>query len=298
MSLERDHTVGRYALRMRVRPGIPDPADTLPRPPLVLANGIGVPLEAFDPFVDALDPAIEVVRFDAPGVGATPTPNLPLPYQVISRALGLALDELGYRRVDMLGISWGGGLAQQFAFQNPRRCRNLVLVATATGSMMIPARPRVLRHMLTPRRHQDPAYARRVAGEIYGGSMRSPDADSPLEATAQGGSSRGLPVPVTRHSGVDEPAVPAADPAADPGAGRVRRSDRPDRQRPDDGAAVAERDAVDLSRRPRRTADAGAGTRPHDRGLLACRRDVGTRTHKLAVTGPTASACVAAPSVG
>lgn len=182
---ERVLTVGRHALRMSVRPG------TGSGPPLVLANGIGVPLEVLTPFVNALDPAIEVIRFDAPGVGGTPTPPVPLPYQVVARRLGQALDELGYGRVDILGISWGGGLAQQFAFQNPRRCRRLVLAATATGSVMVPGKPTVLRHMVTPRRHQDPTYARTIAGAIYGGSMRSPEVESPLEARAQGGSSRG-----------------------------------------------------------------------------------------------------------
>ncbi|GEL19752.1 alpha/beta fold hydrolase [Pseudonocardia asaccharolytica] len=78
-------------------------------------------------------------------------------------------------RVDVLGVSWGGGLAQQFAFQNPRRCRRLVLVATSTGALMIPGRPEALPHLLTPRRHRDPAYARRVAGLIYGGSLSSRD---------------------------------------------------------------------------------------------------------------------------
>ena len=29
------------------------------------------------------------------------------------------LDQLGYERFDVLGISWGGGLAQQVAFQHP-----------------------------------------------------------------------------------------------------------------------------------------------------------------------------------
>ncbi|MDQ6848605.1 MAG: poly(3-hydroxyalkanoate) depolymerase [Actinomycetota bacterium] len=172
--------LGRRALQVRVRPG------TGNRAPLVVANGIGVPLEVLDPFVDALDPAIEVLRFDAPGVGRSPTPRVPYPYQAVARLLGSALDELGYGRVDILGLSWGGGLAQQFAFQNPRRCRRLVLVATATGSLMVPARPDVLRHMLTPRRHQDPGYARRVAGQIYGGSLRSARNESPLQAAAQG----------------------------------------------------------------------------------------------------------------
>jgi pimeloyl-ACP methyl ester carboxylesterase len=51
--------------------------------------------------------------------------------------------------------------------------RRVVLAATATGSLMVPAHPSVLAKMLTPRRHRDPAYAARIAPEIYGGSMRS-----------------------------------------------------------------------------------------------------------------------------
>ena len=79
---------------------------------------------------------------------------------------------LGYDRYDVLGISWGGGLAQQIAFQHPRRCRRLVLVSTATGSVMVPAGPRVLRKMVTPRRYRDAGYAVTVAAELYGGRMR------------------------------------------------------------------------------------------------------------------------------
>ena len=41
----------------------------------------------------------------------------------------------------MLGVSWGGALAQQLAFANPGRCRRLVLVATATGALMVPPHP-------------------------------------------------------------------------------------------------------------------------------------------------------------
>jgi len=37
---------------------------------------------------------------------------------------------------------------------------------------MVPAHPRVLLRMLTPRRHRDPGYAARIAGELYGGSAR------------------------------------------------------------------------------------------------------------------------------
>lgn len=182
---ERLLRLGTGTLRVRVRPGTGD------GPPLVLANGIGAPLEVFDPFVAALDPTIEVVRFDVPGVGGSPTPPVPYPFQLHAHLLGKALDVLGHDRVDVLGISWGGGLAQQFAFQNPRRCRRLVLVATATGSLMVPGSPWVLARLLTPRRHREPDYARRIAGLIYGGSMREHTEVLPLTRGTHGGTGRG-----------------------------------------------------------------------------------------------------------
>ncbi len=81
--------------------------------------------------------------------------------------------KLGHRQVDVLGISWGGGLAQQLALQHARLVRRLVLVGTSTGSLMIPAHPRVLRHMLTPRRFLDKDYAASIAPILYGGSART-----------------------------------------------------------------------------------------------------------------------------
>jgi pimeloyl-ACP methyl ester carboxylesterase len=75
--------------------------------------------------------------------------------------------------VDVLGLSWGGALAQQFAFQNPRRCRRLVLVSTGTGALMVPARPWLLAKMLTPHRFSDPDYAASIAGELYGRTVRA-----------------------------------------------------------------------------------------------------------------------------
>jgi len=73
----------------------------------------------------------------------------------------------------VLGLSWGGALAQQFAFQNPRRCRRLILVSTGVGIGMVPGRPAVLAKLLAPQRFMDPDYAARVAGELYGGGARA-----------------------------------------------------------------------------------------------------------------------------
>jgi pimeloyl-ACP methyl ester carboxylesterase len=46
-------------------------------PPLLLCNGIGASLELLQPFVDALDPRREVVRFDMPGIGGSAAPVVP-----------------------------------------------------------------------------------------------------------------------------------------------------------------------------------------------------------------------------
>ncbi|MCW2719014.1 poly(3-hydroxyalkanoate) depolymerase [Pseudonocardia sp.] len=159
--------VGGQQLRVSVRPG--DPART----PLLLMNGIGAGLEAFAPLVEALDPDIAVIRFDVPGVGGSPLPAVPYRFPALARRVAGLLDVLGYAEVDVLGISWGGGLAQQFAFTRRERCRRLVLVATGSGSIMVPAGPRTLGRMITPRRYLDQAHLLRVAAELYGGSART-----------------------------------------------------------------------------------------------------------------------------
>ena len=161
-----DVTIGRLRLRAVVRPGTGD------GPPLLLCNGIGAQQETLKPFVDELDPRITAIRFDVPGVGASPLGRVPLPYSALAALTGQLVSKLGFERFDVLGISWGGGLAQQIAFQHPARCRRAVLVATATGWMMVPARPGVLRHMVSPARYRDPQYVRAIAGKIYGGTIR------------------------------------------------------------------------------------------------------------------------------
>ena len=178
---------GGRAIRVSVREG------TSGWPPLLLCNGIGVSLELFEPFVSALDPRRTVIRFDMPGVGGSPAPVIPYHLATSAALLSGLLDQLGYQQADVLGISWGGALAQQFAISRPDRVRRLVLVATGAGALMVPGHPRVLVRMLTPRRHRDPGYAARIAGELYGGSARTDPiaARDLLHATTRLGPARG-----------------------------------------------------------------------------------------------------------
>ena len=143
------------------------------RTPLLLINGIGASLETFNPLIAHLDPDLTIIRFDPPGVGGSPETSRPYRFHTLARCLSELLTQLGYDKVDVLGISWGGGLAQQFAFSERKRCRRLILVATGTGFTMVPGSPRVLARMVTPRRYRDPAYLLDIAADLYGGSVRT-----------------------------------------------------------------------------------------------------------------------------
>ncbi len=223
-------TVRRRRLRVAVRPAT---GLGRARTPLLLMNGLGAELEILEPLVDQLPPDLEVIRFDVPGVGGSPAPLLPYHYATLASLVGALVRRLGHEQVDVLGYSWGGGLAQQFAVTQARKCRRLVLASTGTGAVMVPARPRVLGHMLTPRRYRDPAYTRRVARELYGGTMRTHPERAPrvLHAHAGADSTRGyiyqllaiacwtslhaLPLirqPTLVLSGDDDPLIPTINP--------------------------------------------------------------------------------------
>jgi poly(3-hydroxyalkanoate) depolymerase len=166
-SVVRSLAVGGQQLRVAVRKG------SAGRVPLLLINGIGASLDLLQPLVDELPPSLEVIRFDVPGVGGSPLPAVPYRFTGLCRMIARMLSVLGYDAVDVLGISWGGGVAQHFAAFQRSRCRRLVLVSTATGALMVPASPAVLARMITPRRYLDRRYMQRVAPVLYGGSART-----------------------------------------------------------------------------------------------------------------------------
>ena len=232
----RSMVIDGQPLRVAVRPAQtarPAAAAGRPaRPPLLLMNGIGASLDLLQPFADALSPQTAVIRFDVPGVGGSPLPRRPYRFTGLSRLVASLLTALGHQEADVLGISWGGGLAQHFAAFQRGRCRRLVLVSTATGALMVPARPAVLAQMITPRRYLDRQYLSRVAGDLYGGSAREDGARiaAQMHASSRVGSAQGylyqlaagagwtsvpfLPFvrqPTLILSGDDDPLIPLAN---------------------------------------------------------------------------------------
>ncbi len=141
------------------------------RPPLLLFNGIGANVELAEPFMRAMGD-VETIIFDIPGVGRSPLPALPYRPSTVARWTAALTRQLGYDKVDVAGVSWGGAIAQQFAHQNRGLCRRLILAATAAGGLMVPGKPSVLLKMASPRRYMDPDYLHSIAAEIYGGNFR------------------------------------------------------------------------------------------------------------------------------
>jgi poly(3-hydroxyalkanoate) depolymerase len=157
--------VGGQQLMVAIRRGVGA------RPPLLLFNGIGANWQLAKPFMDALADTTAII-FDMPGIGGSPLPALPYRPSGIARLAARLLAVLGFQRVDVAGVSWGGGMAQQFAHQYSGLCRRLVLAATSPGVIMAPGRLDVILKMATPRRYLDKAYMRRIAPQIYGGEFR------------------------------------------------------------------------------------------------------------------------------
>ena len=107
------YKLGRQEVRVGLRSGKPG------QTPLMIFNGIGARLELLAPLADELNADREVIIFDIPGAGESPAPRLPYTLWEMAQLTSRLLDKLGHDRVDVMGISWGGALAQQFTLQYP-----------------------------------------------------------------------------------------------------------------------------------------------------------------------------------
>lgn len=199
-------------------------------PPLLMFNGIGANLELAFPFLESLQDTGAII-FDIPGVGGSPMPAFPYRPSTIARMAKNLCEQLGHVEVDVSGVSWGGGMAQQFAKQYPMFTRKLVLAATSAGWTMVPGKLSVLSKMGDIRRYTQPGYMRQIAAEIYGGDFRKDNMLINAHAGAmKPGSKAGyamqllcmtgwtsapwlwkLKMPVLIMSGTDDPLIPVAN---------------------------------------------------------------------------------------
>ncbi len=142
--------------------------------PLLFFNGIGANLELAAPLGEAFTRR-DIVTFDVPGVGRSSAPLLPYrPWQMAKLARKM-MDHFGYEHMDVMGVSWGGALAQQFSFQYKKRVGKLILAATSPGVTMIPGKMSALSKMTNPRRYIDPDYMRKNFETLYGDESEKAD---------------------------------------------------------------------------------------------------------------------------
>lgn len=145
----------------------PAPEDAEPATPLLFFNGIGANLELTMGLGDMF-PDREILTFDVPGVGLSPVTQWPYRHWMLARWTRKLLDMYGLETVDVMGVSWGGALAQQFSFQYRSRVRRLILCATSSGMTMVPGRPASLSRMADTRRYTDPEFMRENFAKLYG----------------------------------------------------------------------------------------------------------------------------------
>ena len=142
--------------------------------PLLMFNGIGASIDLVVPFAEQMTTR-DFIIFDMPGIGGSAAPVVP--YTAVSMALTTAslLDQMGIDAVDVMGVSWGGAMAQHFAMQHPARVGRLILAATSAGWMMVPGKLSALTKMANPRRYIDKDFMARNFATLYGGDLTGSD---------------------------------------------------------------------------------------------------------------------------
>jgi len=102
-------------------------------PPLLFFNGSGATLETASILLDPYAARFDVLAHDQRGLGRTSIPDGP--YEMADYAADAAalLDHVGWERCRVVGVSFGGMVAQEFAVTWPERVERLALVCTSPG---------------------------------------------------------------------------------------------------------------------------------------------------------------------
>jgi pimeloyl-ACP methyl ester carboxylesterase len=136
-------------------------------PSLLLLSGIWGELTAWNRLLPYLH-GFRTIAFDAPGIGGTEVPPYPMSLPDLARFALAVLDAVGERKTHVLGVSFGGIVAQQVATIAPQRVDRLVLVSTTSGLMHLPGQPAALMQLMSalPTDRSGAAAARTFGGRI------------------------------------------------------------------------------------------------------------------------------------
>ncbi|MBT3139499.1 alpha/beta hydrolase [Ruegeria litorea] len=137
--------------------------------PLLICNGLGQSIEILFPLMEELEDRT-VIAFDVPGVGRSEVNHK---VGTIPDYADFTLDlmsQIGVQEFDILGISWGGAVAQQMARNAPDRVGKLVLAITSAGGIgSWWGTPLALSEVMFPLRFVNKAYGNFIGPWMYGG---------------------------------------------------------------------------------------------------------------------------------
>jgi pimeloyl-ACP methyl ester carboxylesterase len=102
-------------------------------PALVLLHGFLSDSRCWRHQLSHLSDQFRVVAWDAPGAGSSSDPPDTFATASYARCLAGFLDAIGIERAHVLGLSWGGILAQEFYRLYAERFRSLILADTYAG---------------------------------------------------------------------------------------------------------------------------------------------------------------------
>ncbi len=92
-----------------------------------LLNGLAMHTAAWYSFLPRLQPDYDVLLWDYPGQGRSSTADVPYHLDRFAGYLTRILDEIGVSRIHLMGISYGGFVALEFARQFQERLYTLTL---------------------------------------------------------------------------------------------------------------------------------------------------------------------------
>src|SRR5712671_6393700 len=99
-------------------------------PALLLIHGIGDCSDTWRELIPQLARDHTVIAPDLLGHGRSDKPRADYSVAAYANAMRDLLSVIGVDRATVIGHSFGGGVAMQFAYQYPERCERLVLVST------------------------------------------------------------------------------------------------------------------------------------------------------------------------
>jgi pimeloyl-ACP methyl ester carboxylesterase len=120
-------------------------------PAVLLLHGLGCDHTTWEPVIDTLAKRYTVIAPDLLGHGKSDKPRADYTLGGYANGMRDLLTVLGIDKVTVVGHSFGGGVAMQFAYQFPERTERMVLVASGG---LGPEVSHALRAISTPGYHQ------------------------------------------------------------------------------------------------------------------------------------------------